>query len=73
MRDAVHPAISLAISLWFGLCVGLTIWLLHPSPDSQDLRSVALTFLLFYVGAVIAKHAVLMIFTIVEKLQRRTP
>lgn len=70
MKDAVHPATSLGIALWFGLCVGLTIWLLHPSPDSRDARSVALTFLLFYVGAIIAKHTALAILTIVEKRNR---
>lgn len=69
-EDAVHPAISLGIALWFGLCVGLTIWLLHPAPDGSDLCSVALTFILFYIGATIAKHTVLLALAIIERLAK---
>jgi hypothetical protein len=70
VKDAIHPVLGIVIALWFGLCVGLTIWLLHPSPYDGDVCSVILTFVLFYVGAVIAKHTVLAVITIVERKSR---
>jgi hypothetical protein len=75
VKDAVHTTISLGIALWFGLCIGLTIWLLHPSPDEQDPISVAYALVLFFVGALIAKYTVLAGITIIEKIRsyRRTP
>jgi len=69
VKDAVHPVIGIGIALWFGLCVGLTIWLFHPSPEGSDVISFAYTLFLFYLGAVIAKHTALATITIVEKLQ----